>query len=138
MRTRQKQHVATDTWRSLGCQNSSFHKKLSTSLTTDITIVHLVTRPLGPFSRSLTDYRHGWYGLRGFAWCMIWPAGHGIAWGMAWRDMAWYIISPGGHDMIYGMAWRGGMVPYNVWPGGHGMVFYKAWRDMAWYVEMLM
>ena len=47
---------------------------------------------------------------------MIWPAGHGMAYGMAWRGMALYIVRPGGHGMVYDNAWRG----------------------MAWYVEMLM
>ena len=74
---------------------------------------------------------------RGLAWYMVWPAGHGTAYGMAWRDMAWYMMSSGGHGMVYGMAWKG-MAWYIVWPGGHGMVYNNAWRGIAWYMGLLM
>ena len=73
---------------------------------------------------------------RGLALYKILPVGHGMAYGIALRDMAWDMILPGGHGMIYGMAWRG-MAWYIVWPDGHGMVYNKAWPGMAWYVEMI-
>ena len=48
---------------------------------------------------------------------MVWPVGHGIVYGMAWRasrGKAW----PGGHRMVYDI-WYGlsGIVLYMVWPG---------------------
>ena len=54
-----------------------------------------------------------WYGLSDMTWyiiwpgevCyMIWPCGHGMVYGMAWRVLALYRIWPAGHDMAYGMA----------------------------------
>ena len=63
---------------------------------------------------------------------MIWPDGHGMVYGLAWRarTCVWYSLV--------------GAAGYMVWPGGHGMVYAMAWRaphgmwydlaDMAWYM----
>ena len=59
-------------------------------------------------------------------------ARHGKVYCMAWQCMAWCMIWPGGHGMIYGMAWRPwhgicyglvGITWYMLWPGEvcHGM-----------------
>ena len=51
---------------------------------------------------------HGiWYGLAGKEWCMVWPGGHGMIYGMAWQP--W-------HGICYGLT---GITRYMVWPGGH-------------------
>ena len=42
---------------------------------------------------------------------MVWPAAHGMIYGMAWRSR---------HDICYGLA---GITWYMVWPGGHCMVY---------------
>ena len=58
-----------------------------------------------------------------FAWYMVWPVGHGMAYGMAWRawhgtvGIEWYMVRPGNHRI-----W------YMVWPGGHGMLYGIVWR----------
>ena len=55
---------------------------------------------------------HGiWYGLAGKKWCMVWPSGHGMIYGMA---RAWYMLWPGGHHMVYVMAWR---TSHGIWYG---------------------
>ena len=137
----------------------SFHKKLSSSLTTDITIVHLVTCPFEPLPFLLLgrlDPRptwHGiWYGLLGMAWYVVWPGGHGRTYGMAWRtwhgiwyglaDMALYMVCPLGHGMVYGMAWEGiawymvlpGLTWHDIWYGLSGMAWYMLWPHghMVW------
>ena len=75
------------------------------------------------------------------AWYMVWPGGHGMVYGMAWRawqdrwyglaDMSWYMVWPGRHGIVYDMAWRAwhgiwyglaGKAWYMVWPGVYGIV----------------
>ena len=63
------------------------------------------------------------------AWYMVWPGGHGMGKGMAWR--AWHSIWYG-LAMVYGIDWLLSQSRVQniqmVWPGGHGMVYDMAWR----------
>ena len=34
-----------------------------------------------------------WFGLAAMIWYMIWPGGHHVVYGMAWRGMSWYVES---------------------------------------------
>ena len=36
---------------------------------------------------------------------MAWQPWHGIRYDLA--GITWYMVWPGGHRMVYGMAWRG-------------------------------
>ena len=114
--------------------SSSFHKKLSSSLTIDITIVHLVIRPFGPLSEVILDRlptRLGiWYGLADMTWYLVWSAGLDMVYGIAWRTChdIWYGWRANGicyrlarYGMVYGVAWRDDMGM--VWQGPHGMVY---------------
>ena len=55
--------------------------------------------------------RHGAWHSNGMALlvrhdiCMAWGPWHGICYGLA--GITWYMVWPGGHRMVYGMAWRG-------------------------------
>ena len=66
--------------------SSGFHKKLSSSLTIDIIIMHLVTRPFGP-NCSLDP----WYMY------MVCLARYGMVYGVVWRDDMYMVY------LVYGM-----------------------------------
>ena len=40
---------------------------------------------------------------------MVWPGGHGIVYGMAWRDMPWYVER---HSIAYFKALPWAIVPF--------------------------
>ena len=74
-----------------------------------------------------------WYVLEGMAGYMVWPGGHGMVDGIAWRGMGWNMVWPGGLTCIWyvlaGMTW------YIVWSSRHGMlngVVWSAWHGI-WY-----
>ena len=60
---------------------------------------------------------------------VVWPDGHGMVYGMAWRawhsiwyglkmhGIAWFMVWPCGPRMLYSMAWRASH-GIKVWPGG--------------------
>ena len=73
---------------------------------------------------------------------MVWPGGHGMVYGMAWRacmiyDMAvwaWHGIWLSLAGIAFGIRYwledmeLAGMAWYMTWSGGHNMVYGMAWR----------
>ena len=103
--------------------NSSFNKKLSSSMTIDIAIVHLVTTfrtltvSLDP--RPTTDMAwSGWHDMVYGMFCRAW---NGIWYSL--EGMAGYMVLPGGHGTVYGIVWRG-MGWYMVWHSGMTFIWY--------------
>ena len=55
---------------------------------------------------------------------MVWPCAHGMV------SMLWYMVWPGGHRMLYGMAWRTRMVYSMAWQALFGIMTWPGW---AWH-----
>ena len=108
-------------WIWIHVTSSSFHKKLSSSLTLD-------NRTPGNETFRTFEWGYAW-STTDMASYMVWPGGHDMVYGMVCR--AWHGVLPGGHGRIYGMAWR---AYHGIWHiicsclVGNGMVYGMACR----------